>query len=245
MANLVTADPTTRTPKSVTTTVLWALCVILVVATVVVFGTSLWTFRNVHRTVETVRINTAPAILEVRAAQEALVNANNAAISTFQSDEVRLSGPGLQHQNQFTFANQSLIQVAEHNVAGPRGSQRIQLLEGLLESYSGSIGQAHAHFGTALGTADLWYASRLLHDPILVELDELLEDQTYALNDQIGSSSMTIVTLLIWTVPIVVLFVLLVMTQVYLKRRFRRAVNPLLLLATVVLIGFSIVTSLA
>lgn len=248
MAKSVTADPTATAPKTTTVKTLWGLCVVLLVTTLVVFGTSLWVFRKVHGIVDTVRTNTVPAILEVLAAQEALVKADGAAIGNFQSGEVKLSGPGLQHQNQLTFASQSLAQVAEHNAAGQPGSRRIQLLEGLLESYSGLIGQAHAHFGTAVGTADLWAASRLLHtgdSSILGELDELMQDQTNALNDQIAKSSMTTGTLLVWVLPIVFMFVLLGVTQVFLKRRFRRAVNPLLLLATVALVGLSIVTSLA
>ena len=234
-------------PKTTTLKTLWGLCVVLLIATMVVGGTSLWAFQKVHRTVETVRSHTAPAILEVLATREALVKADRAAIGSFQSGEVKLSGPGLQHQNQLTLASQSLTQVAEHNAAaGNVGSQRIQLLEGLLGSYSGLIGQAHANFGTAVGTADLWYASHLLHagdSPILSELDELLNDQNRALSDQVAVSSMTVATLLTWVVavPIVVLFVLLVVTQTFLKRRFRRTANPCLLIATVVLIGLSIV----
>jgi hypothetical protein len=251
MANPVnvgsTPDAPSSAPKTTTRKTLWGLCVVLLIATTVVFGTSLWVFQKVHRTVETVRSHTAPSILEVLATREALVKADRAAIDSFRSGQVKLSGPGLQHQNQLTLASQSLTKVAEHNAAaGNVGSQRIQLLEGLLESYSGLVGQAHAHFGTAVGTADLWSASHLLHagdSPILPELDELLNDQTRALSDQVAVSSMTAVTLLTWVVavPIVVLFVLLVVTQAFLKRRFRRATNPFLLIATVVLIGLSIV----
>lgn len=248
----MTTEPTaaalSSAPKSTTRNTLWVLCVVLLVTTTVVFGTSLWVFQMVHGTVETARTTTIPAILDVLAARAALVKADGAAIENFRTGEVRLSGPGLQHQNQLTLASQSLAQVAENNTAGPSSSQRLQLLEGLLESYSSLIGQAHAHFGTAAGTADLWSASRLLHagdSPILDELDKLLQDQTTALNNQIAKSSMTSGTLLVWIVPIVALFVLLSATQVFLKRRFRRAINPLLLLATVVLAGLSIVTSLA
>jgi hypothetical protein len=248
----VTADATTSArssaPKSTTAKTLWSVCVVLLVTTIVVLGTSLWVFRKVHGTVGTVRTNTAPAMLEVLAAQEALVKADSAAISSFQSGEVKLSGPGLQHQNQLTVASQSLAQVAEHNAAGPRGSQRIQLLEGLLESYSSLVGQAHAHFGTAGGTADLWSASRLMDSgdgAISAELDKLLKDETQALNDQIASSSTTTGVILVWVTPIAFLFVMLAVTQVFVKRRFHRAVNPSLLLAMVVLAGLSIVTSLA
>jgi hypothetical protein len=252
MADSVTLDQASPSlpsaPKSTTAKTLRVLCVLLLTTTAVVLGTSLWVFQRMHSTVEKLRADTAPAILAVLATQDALVKADSAAIGSFHSGEVKLSGPGLQHQNQLTFASQSLAQVAEHNTAGQRGSERIQLLEGLLESYSSLIGQAHAHFGTAVGTADLWSASRLLHTrngPILNELDELLKDQNYALRDQIDSSSMTIWALLLWAVPIVLLFVLLGVTQLFLQRRFRRAMNPFLLLATAVLVGLSSVTSLA
>lgn len=252
MANPVTTElPSAEPPsamKSTTAKTLRTLCVVLLIATSVVFGISMWLFWKVHDTVEIVRTNTAPAILEVLAAKEALVKADGAAIDSFQSGEVRLSGPGLQHRNQLTLANQSLVQVAEHNEAGQRASQRIQLLEGLIESYSGLIGQAHAHFETAIGTTDLWSASRLLHagdSPIISELDELREDQSRALNDQVVASSTTTGIILIWLGPALFLFALLVFTQFFLQRRFRRAVNPSLLLATVLLVGLSIVTSLA
>jgi hypothetical protein len=174
-----------------------------------------------------------------------LVKADGAAVDSFLSEEVKLSGPGLQHQNQLTFASQRLVQVAENNAAGKDGSQRIQLLEALLESYSSLIGQAHAHFGAALGTADLWYASHLLHagdNPILPELDRLRDDQIEALNRQLAASSTTTGNLLTWVTPIALLLVLLVATQVFLKRRFRRAVNLWLVLAV---IGLSTVPLLA
>lgn len=240
-------------PKSTTRKTLWTLCIVLLVVTTTVFGTSLWVFQNVHDTVETVRNSTAPAIIEVLAAQAALVEADTAAIDSFRNGEAQLTGPGQQYQNQLAFASQSLAQVAEDNAAGDPGSQTIQLVEALLVSYSGLIGQADANFrqgqGTTLGMTDLWYASRLLRtnpdSGILVQLDALLKSQTDALNGQILASSMTVWTVLVWVLPIVVLFVLLGVTQVFLRRRFRRTLNPLLLLATVLLVGLCIVTSLA
>lgn len=250
MASLVTATAAAAAPKAPKTTTgktLWVLCVLLLIATGVVGGTSWWVFQKVYGTVETVRDTTAPAILDVLAARDGLTKADSAAIDSFSSGKVKLSGPGLQYQSQLTFASQRLVQVAARDTAG-RSSQRIQLLEALLGSYSGLIGQANAHAGTSLGTTDLWDASHLLHagdSPILTELNNLVDDQARVLNDQIAASSMTTENLLKWIVPIVVLFVLLVATQIFLSRRFRRAVNPWLLLATVVLVGLSIATSLA
>lgn len=251
MADLVTADSVASAPSMAPTTptgkTLRVLGVLLLIVTVVVGGTSWWVFQTVHSTVETVRNTTAPAIRDVLAAREAMVEADSAAVNSFRSDEVKLTGPGQQYQNQLTTASQRLVQVAQRNAAGT-GSQRIQLLEALLESYSGLIGQAQEHVGTAVGLADLWSASHLLHagdSPILTELNHLAMDQTRALNHQIAASSMTIDNLLQWVAPIVLLFVLLVVTQVFLRRRFKRAVNPPLLVAIVVLSGLSIVMSLA
>lgn len=251
MANLMTADSAAAAPpmapKTSTVKTLWVLGVFLLITTVMVGGTSWWVFQTVHSTVDRVRDITAPAILDVLEARDALVNADSAAVDSFRSDEVKLIGPGLKYQNQLTSARQQLIQVAERNAA-PEGNQRIQLLEALLESYSGLIGQAQAHVGTAVGLADLWSASHLLHagdSPALPELNNLAMDQISVLNDQISASSMTTENLLKWVVPIVLLFVLIVVTQVFLRRRFKRAVNPSLLVATAALIGLSIVTSLA
>ncbi|MGB6165283.1 MAG: hypothetical protein WCF33_06345 [Pseudonocardiaceae bacterium] len=253
MANQATADSVAAVPsivpKTTTGETLRVLRALLLILTVMVGGTSWWVFQKVHSTVETVHNTTAPAILDVLAARDALVKADSAAVDSFRSDdEVKLIGPGLEYQNQLTSARQRLIQVvAEHNVT-PEGNQRIQLLEALLEAYSGLIGQAQEHFGTAVGIADLWSASQLLHggeSPILDELNKLVMDQTGLLNDQISTSSTTTENLLQWVLPIALLFVLLVATQVFLRRRFRRAANWPLLVATLALIGLFIVTSSA
>lgn len=257
MANLVTADAAAATPpttpKTTTGKTLWILCVLLLIVTVVVGGTSWWVFQKVYGTVDTVRDTTAPAILDVIETRDALVQADSAAIDSFQSGEVTLSGPGLEYQNRLTSASQHLVQAAERSATGnssatSSSNQRIQLLEALLESYSSLIGQADAHTRTPLlGTTDLWSASQLLHagdSPILTELNNLMDDQTSVLNDQVAASSMTTENLLQWVVPIILLFTLLVVTQVFLRHRLRRAINPWLLLATAALIGLSIVTSL-
>lgn len=251
MANLVSAPSAAaappRAPKTSTVKTLWVLGVFLLITTLVVGGTSWWVFQTVRSTVDTVRDITAPAIRDVLAARDALVEADGAAVDSFQSGEVKLTGPGLQYQNQLTSASQHLVQVAQLNAAGA-GSQQIQLLEALLESYSGLIGQAQEHVGTAVGLADLWSASHLLYagdSPILTEFNNLAMDQTGALDEQIAASSPTPMNLLIWLVPISTLFVLLVVTQEFLRRRFKRTVNPPLLVATSVLIGLAIVMSFA
>jgi sensor domain CHASE-containing protein len=70
MANPVTAPPPTA-PRTTTGKTLWVLFVLLLVATVMVGGTSWWISQKVYGTVETVQDTTAPAVLEV-VAHEAL-----------------------------------------------------------------------------------------------------------------------------------------------------------------------------
>lgn len=234
-----TADALLTVPKTPTRVILRILFVVLLATTVMLVGTSLGVFSTVHGTMERLHTNTIPAIRDVLKAQQALVNADNAAVDNYQLDKVELIGPGPEHQNQLAFASQNLTRVAEYNTAGPQTSQQIQVLEVLLGSYSGLIVQAYTHFGTPVGTADLWAASHLLHagdSPILPELDKLLNDQIDALGKQIAASSMMAGILLVG-LELIFLLMLLVATQVFLARRFRRRVNPWLLFTTAIVGG--------
>jgi hypothetical protein len=197
-----------------------------------------------------VRTRTVPAVAQIAIARAALVRADNAAIHSFTTNEVQLAGPGEEYQNQIAIAGQSLTLVAENNMAGGEGSRALQLVEGLLVTYTAQIEQADAHFrqprGEALGTVDLWSASRMLHNPdggILAQLDTLLNKQYEALDNQLLSNSMTPRSALTLFVPIVGLVALLLSAQVAMWRRFRRRVNLWLVLAVVLLIALSMVTS--
>ncbi|MCA1702199.1 MAG: hypothetical protein LC808_02575 [Actinobacteria bacterium] len=192
------------------------------------------------------RTSTAPAIIEVLATWAALVDADSTAINNLGTGQAELTGPGQQYQTQIALASRSLAQAAEDNVAAD-GSHRIQLVEAQLVTYQDLIGHSHADFrkngGGSLGTSDLWYASHHLHTGILTQLDMLLEGQKSALDSQLSANSITM-AVLAWVTPIVVLFVVLCLAQVFLKRRFRRTLNFQLLIATALLVGLSVVMSL-
>ncbi|MEC3982647.1 hypothetical protein [Amycolatopsis sp. H20-H5] len=215
----------------------------LLVLTGVVLASSLWIFVSVWTTAGTVRDRTAQAILEVAAARSALVAADRAAITSFRSGEATLAGPGQEYANAITQASQSLARVAELNQAGDAGTSSLQVVEGLLAAYSGSVGQADAHFRQAdsavLGAADLWYASRLLHAPggVLVELESLQGLQRQALADQISWDGMGPWWIGVWLVPPVLLLAVLGWTQHYLRKQFRRVLNAPLLGATALAVG--------
>ena len=205
--------------------------------------TSMWAVQIVQGTAETVRDRTTEAVLETAAARAALTAADQAAIASFASDEVALTGPGQDYTNQLATANQSLAKVAEANQAEGAGAGRLQVVAGLLAAYSSAIGQADAHYrqpgAKTLGAADLWYASRLLHssDGVLEQLSLLQADQRLAMVTQLDEGSPALPPL--WLLPVsllvpVVLLGLLGLTQWRLYRWFRRRLNLPLLAASVV-----------
>lgn len=245
--------PARRAPRTTTRRRLLDLRTALLGATVLVLASSWSSFHEVHSTIDTVGNRTAPGLQEAAIARSALAEADSLAINSFRSGEAQLAGPGDRYQNQIAVASQSLAQVAGDNAAGEPGSRQIQLVEGLLVAYTGWIEQADAHHRqggdapTALATTDLWYASRLLHTPesgILAQLDALVRAQQAALDEQVAGSSTTFVSVALVAVPITTLFVLLLLAQRFLRRRFRRAWNPPLVLATVALAAFSVIAVL-
>ncbi len=218
----------------------------LLVLTLAVLVTSLWAFHSVQNTAETVRDRTTQAVLEVTAARAALVAADAAAITSFASGEAKLAGPGQEYTNQLALASQSLAQVAEFNQAGEAGGNVLQVVESQVAAYSGSIGQADVHFrqpdAAVLGAVDLWNASRLLHATggVLDELEALQGKQREALDTQLSSTGVSLATLPVWLLPVLALVVLLVLTQLYLKKRFRRRANVPLFAATLLIAAIGV-----
>ncbi|KZB86652.1 hypothetical protein [Amycolatopsis regifaucium] len=218
----------------------------LLALTLVVLVVSMWAFHRVQNAAETVRDRTSQAVLEVTAARAALVAADAAAVASFASGEARLAGPGQEYSNQLALASQSLARVAEFNQAGAPGGNGLQVVESQVAAYSGSIGQADVHFrqldAAVLGAADLWHASRLLHAPggVLDELELLQDKQREALATQLSSTGVSLAMLPLWLLPILALLGLLVHTQLYLRKRFRRMANVPLLAATVLIAAIGV-----
>ncbi|MBO3743039.1 hypothetical protein [Actinoplanes flavus] len=229
---------------STTRATLWRSMVVLELALVAVFGMSAWVMQGTRATAERVGTHSVPSIMHILAAHAALVEADEAAVGSFRSGAVGLTGPGERYQNQIAVAAQSLTRLAVDSIAGAVVGQNIQLVQGQLAAYSGLIEQADAHYrqdpASALARADLWYASRLLHMPdggILAQLDDLLTIERQALAGQLSTGRMAPGWVVTWIVPAVVLLALLVTIQVFLSRRFRRTFNPPLLAATIAVLA--------
>ncbi|MEQ4303085.1 hypothetical protein ABNF97_17105 [Plantactinospora sp. B6F1] len=236
-------------PPSTTRGTLLRLLGCLLGATVLVLASSLAVIWGTHRSAETVRTRSVPAVMELAAVRTALVRADTAAITSFQTRQSGLVGPGEEYQNQIAVASQGLAQAAEDIGSEGGSSGQIQVVEGLLVAYVGLMGQAHAHYRQSgpggLATAYAWYASRLLHsdDGILAQLDTLLAAETEALEARLSSGWLSPGTTLLWVLPVLLLLCLLVGAQRYLRRRFRRTVNWGLAAATVLLVVLTAGTS--
>jgi hypothetical protein len=210
----------------------------------------LWAFGTVlvaraHAVTGGVAGDTGPAELAARTAHADLVDADRAAVLSFLTGGVRLGGPGQRYQDDITGASQALEQLAEHQAGGAGGSRQLQSVEALLVTYTGLIEQADATHrldpvtvtstgtstGGGLGQANLWYASKLLHDPgsgILARIDDLDRLNARTLADQRGSVWLWPGLAAGFLVAAAALTTLLILAHLMLLRRFRRVVSWLL-----------------
>lgn len=225
---------------------LWTFCVCSVLATFVAVLPALDHFRGLHDVSTAMRERIGPMIVDVQAARNALISANETAVAAFSDVGGRLTGPGQEYYNQMAIASQSLAQAAEVNAVGRPGTEALQTVEGLLASYSDLISQAGAHFRAEdelMGTVALWNAWRQLHDPhggIIAKLGELRALQAEELGDQVQAGGATAGSMP-WWVWLAGLFLLLAAAHVFIVRRFRRRLGGLVLASiAVVVLGVAV-----
>lgn len=144
-----------------------------------------------------------------------------------------------------TVANavQQLAVLAERDIGDSADRQAIQIVQGLLISYLGLVEQAHLYFSqhrSLLGSAYLGYASDLLDNAILKELNAVRQDVVSELDLQRTVHWRTPQFALLWLLPLLVGLVLLVASQIYLTARFNRWVNWPLVTAVLGLVAFGI-----
>jgi hypothetical protein len=209
--------------------------------TVVVLAMSVWSFAATQSVLGTVRDRTAPAVLDVAAARSALMQAHSAAVGSFVHQGATLVGPGEEYTADLAVAEQDLARAAGDNAGGSTGSGELQLIAGLLTTYSGWMSQAGTHFrdGTpALYATDLWYAARSLYgsEQTLAHIEHLADLQRTELDQQLSGGWLNPWTVLAWAVPSAALAFLLWFTQHYLWRKFGRRFNLALLGASALLV---------
>ncbi|MEV6608051.1 hypothetical protein [Kutzneria sp. NPDC051319] len=209
--------------------------------TVVVLAMSVWSFAATQSVLGTVRDRTAPAVLDVASAKAALMQAHLAAVKSFVDGGATLVGAGEEYTTDLAVAEQDLARAAGDNAGGSTGSGELQLIAGLLTTYSGWMSAADTHFreGTRdLYLTDLWYAARSLYggQQTLAHLEGLASLQRKELDQQLSDGWLNRWTVLAWLVPSILLLLLLAYTQRYLWRRFGRRFNVGLIGATALLV---------
>ncbi|GDY32660.1 hypothetical protein [Gandjariella thermophila] len=226
---------------STTRIVLRRLRMAMLVAIMTVLATAYTVFTHAQDTIVVASQRTTQAIMDVSSAEQALREADSAAVHAFAAGVAGLAGPGNEYQNHIALAQLSLQRVAEVNQAGVLGELTLSQVDGQLTAYIAQVEQAHADYAsgaTQLGLAETLYASALMHaqDGILAGLSSLEGTQRRALADQAASWWLGPRAVLLWGVPAAVLFVLLLSTQRCLARRFRRLINWWLAAATALLV---------
>lgn len=238
------AERMDRAP-STTPVLLRRLRAALVALALLAGGTALLLTIEAHAVISSAGEHTASAVIQAYAAHEALADADRQAVKTIPLG----AWPSGQYQDDIAAAEQSLEQVAENNAAGASGSDPLQLIEGLLTSYTGLIEQADAHYrlpGEAgFGVADLWFASELMHGQILTGTDSLADLQSAeqsALTAQRSSPWASPWLFAGWMIAALALLGTLVTAQRQFYLRLRRMLSKYLTLAAATLIGLCLVT---
>jgi hypothetical protein len=202
-------------------------------ATLVLF----FAYRGVHDDTVPLSTSSTPGILAVDTAQNALRKAH---------EVVRDSGPegdtSGEFHTQISVAHQSLALAASENIIGVEGRHDLQTITGLIAVYSGWVERWGQEENRALSAAYLYYAEQVLglrsapgtDGDVMSRLDALRGKQFAEAERQaafpwqlwLGWSTVAVLC--------VALCLALLDTQRFLRRRFRRPVQPQLLTAAVV-----------
>ncbi len=207
---------------------------------------------GLQATAHSARDTLSPAYQDAAQARASLSDADLATWQAFRSGTAQLTGPGLQYQNDITNAEEALQHLAALQAPGSADGSLLQTVSGQLVSYQSLVEQADAEYrrdialGTAskgaLGLAYLTYASDSLRDPqggLLASIDELAGPGQQALRGQLASPWADRALLLVFAVPALVALSGIAAAQMFLRRRFNRAISLPLLLAAAAACGLA------
>lgn len=219
----------------------------LLTATALAFGTLLAAYYGVGGNAGAVTDRTAPAIVQVEAAREALERSYAAAAASLtDKDTAKAEGVGETYAAELDAARQQLEKAALTTVADDAGRETLRTATGQVSSYdflirqaarsAGSAGSATDPGNTTLRDAYLRYARNTLErkdgSGIVPRLEQVQRSQRQRLADETSFDGLL---WLLWTAAFLLsgaLGWLLVDTQRTLRRRFRRRISPPLAGAT-------------
>lgn len=222
---------------------------VVLAATVLLWITTATVLQELRDTVQSARGSTS-AYLDVIKAHAALSDADRAAWQSFRAGEAQFTGPGLQFQDDITNASQDLQRLAA--LSGGAGSQQLQTVSGQLVNYQALVEQADAAYradtaqgavsGHSLGYAYLTYASHSMRDPggLLATIDDLAFLGRSTVDRQLASPWANPALFLACGLAGFLCLGSLLVTQGFLRRRFRRLTSPPLLMAAALVSGLMI-----
>lgn len=197
-------------------------------------------YHGVNRNTGAVGDRTAPAILQVAAARAALDGSLRAARDAVSARSAGIEGTGERYRVRVATANQSLARATKDTVAGAAGQQDLRTASSLVSSYTEFVDLAYQHRGNVtLRDAYLTYASDMLLRPGIGIDDRLAAVQS---RQRAVLERQTSFGWLLWTAWVTAVLCcaalvwLLLDTQWYLRRQFRRRWNPWLLVATALVV---------
>ncbi|MEU5186431.1 ABC transporter substrate-binding protein [Streptomyces klenkii] len=214
---------------------------VLLTATVLTCGMLLAVSYAVSRAADEVPGRTVPAMGYVDAAKKDLSASLNAARAALRSPSAADEGAGEDYRAKVNAASRSLERAVATTVAGSGGRSDLDTAAGQISSYDYLVGQAaRSHADTRLRDAYLRYAESTLNragSGVISRLDAVQREQADVLDRQTSPSGLL---RLGWGVAVVLwaaLAWLLVATQLFLRRHFRRRFNGPLAGATLLLAG--------
>jgi hypothetical protein len=204
---------------------LWVLLVLAALASAALFGS----YQGLLGTALPLRDTSAPAVLGVDTALEALNQAGEDAQDAAASGDFR---------NHVTIVNQSLAAVAAEDVTGMDGRQTLQTVSGLITVYTNYVLLAYGESGPLQG-GYRHFADQVLTGKggIRELLDGLQDRQRAEVRRQTGVGLPLRAGWGLTFVLSAALLAVLAETQVYLRRRFKHRWNRPLLAACVLLAG--------
>jgi hypothetical protein len=178
-----------------------------------------------------------PAIIDAQKIHEALADADRSAANAFLLGDIENTAPRKRYARDLAVATQRLERAAEHNSAGSEASKNLQIVDSQVAEYAGLVEAARANNrqGFPVGAAYLREASRLMHRPrdgILASVDALADVNSQNMVHQNFALWYSAGLLAAFFVVDMGLFAVLLSTQAFLRRRFRRRRNYRLLAAT-------------
>lgn len=188
---------------------------------------------------ETLRDRRLPAVVALAQVGAALTEADRSATGELASGAFPLTGPGTEYQDAVKTAGQALADARERLGASGADLAQLRAVDGLIIEYTSLVGIAQGGREGALAVAGLVYASELLHTPntgILARLGELRETQLAEIREaRDGFWTSDAALLPLWLCALYAVAVLVV-TLVFMRRRFRRHVNVPVALAVMLLL---------